>query len=184
MHAASVYTQPALLPHQVDSFQQIVLQADQDTVRYLALSILFERMSTVNLDSAIMYGRQLVELAEDMKEPHRQVKAWRVLGDVFRDADLLDSVTYAAKEALRKAKECRDEPCFTERLYAIKLLCIVNRRQVNAQMNIRLFQKLLETPGISEALHYEIRRLMAFPYIELGDYDESLRQLSLVWEYG
>lgn len=130
-----------------------------------------------------MYARRLIQLTDEMGEPHRQVRAWRVLGGVFNDAGLIDSITSVAQEALRKGRACQDERCFTENLFATKLLRIPFRKKGNLRAIIQALEEFRDTPGLSRALHFEARRLIAFPLFELGDYDASLKELSLVWNY-
>ncbi len=171
-----------LTPHKIDSFQQIVRKAKHDTTLYVALYALAEGYAVVNLDSARMYGLALIDLTTRM-EVHRQVRAHRVMGGIYLDANLIDSVEVYARKAIACSTACESWLCLNEQLYATKLLRIPLRRRGDIQGILDALAKLRDAPSVPEDLHYEARRLMSYPLLELGDFDESLKELQQVWTY-
>ena len=49
---------------------------------------------------------------------------------------------------------------------------------------IQRWEVFLTTPGLPKSIEFEVRRLMSYPLLEMGDHDQALRELKLVLEYG
>lgn len=168
----------------IDSLEVHVREGQSDTMLYLTLYALTESKSASNIDSAVVYARQLIALAGHMKVRPQQIKARLLLGHVFLKAGMIDSVEQVMLRAIAQGEDCQTERCFLEKMHSIKLLRVPLRQQGKVKEIIQRWRDFLMTPDLPESIEFEVRRLMSYPLLEMGDYDQALRELRSVLEYG
>ena len=109
--SASAQTHVSVL----DSLEAHVLEGQPDTLLYATLLALTETKARSNTDSAVAYAWRLIHLADQMPELALQVKARRMLGEVYQLAAMHDSVEQAAIRAIEHGPACEQDPCYYER---------------------------------------------------------------------
>lgn len=168
----------------IDSLEAHVREGQPDTLLYSTLYALTESKAVSNTDSAVAYAKQLIALADHMKAQPQQIGARRLLGDVYRQAGMIDSVEQVVLRAIAQGGNCQTERCFWEKMHAIKLLRMPLRQRGEIKEIIQRWEVFLTTPGLPKSIEFEVRRLMSYPLLEMGDHDQALRELKLVLEYG
>lgn len=171
-------------PYRIDSLEAHVREGQTDSLLYHTLYALAQIKAKMNTDSAVAYAWQLIALADEMREPPRQIRSRRVLGEVYYHAGMADSVEQATLRAITQGDNCQTEGCFFEKMHAIKLLRLPLRQRGQVKEIIRWWETFLQTPNLPHSIEFEVRRLMSYPLLEMGEQDQALRELIQVWEYG
>lgn len=180
--AACAFAQPQ--QNAVDSLEAHVLEGQSDTLLYETLLALAGAKARTNTDSAVAYVKQLVALSDQMPDLARQVKARRMLGEVYNVAAMPDSVEQASMRAITHGAACEEESCFYETMLSYKLLRQPLRQRGHIKQIIANWDYFLNTtPDLTPWIGFEVRRLMAYPLIEMGDLDRALKELDSVREY-
>ncbi|MEL7248796.1 MAG: histidine kinase dimerization/phosphoacceptor domain -containing protein [Bacteroidota bacterium] len=168
----------------IDSLESHVLEGQADTSLYTILWALSMMKAKANTDSAVAYAWQMIALADRMGELPRQIKARCVLGGVYFRANMMDSVEQATLRAISIADACAEHDCWFEKMHAIKQLRFPLRSRGQVKQIVHNWEDFLTTPDLPNSIAFEVRRLMSYPMMEMGDHDGALRELSRVWEYG
>lgn len=171
-------------PYRIDSLEAHVREGQPDSLLYHTLYALAQMKAKMNTDSAVNYAWQLIALADRMEELPRQIRSKRVLGEVYYHAGMTDSVEQATLRAIAQGDHCQTERCFFETMHAIKLLRLPLRQKGKIKEIIRWWDHFLATPDLPPSIAFEVRRLISYPLLEMGDHDRSLKELQQVWKYG
>ena len=91
----------------IDSLEAHVREGQPDTLLYSTLYALTESKAVSNTDSAVAYAKQLIALADHMKAQPQQIGARRLLGDVYRQAGMIDSVEQVVLRAIAQSDMSR-----------------------------------------------------------------------------
>ncbi len=168
----------------VDSLEAHVLEGQADTLLYETLLALTGSKARTNTDSAVAYAWQLIALGDRMPELALQVKARRILGEVYNLAGMPDSVEQATLRAIEHGPPCEEDPCYYERMLSYKLLRMPLRQRGHIKQIIANWDHFLATtPGLTTWMGFEVRRLMSYPLMEMGDLDRALSELKVVCDY-
>ncbi|MGH1434720.1 MAG: sensor histidine kinase [Lewinella sp.] len=93
----------------IDSLEAHVREGQPDTLLYSTLYALTESKAVSNTDSAVAYAKQLIALADHMKAQPQQIEARRLLGDVYRQAGMIDSVEQVVLRAIAQGGNCQKD---------------------------------------------------------------------------
>ncbi len=168
----------------IDSLEAHVLEGQVDTLLYSTLWALSSMKARANTDSAVAYAWQMIALADRMGKLSQRINARRVLGGVYFRANMMDSVEQATLRAITIADACQEHDCWFEQMHALKQLRFPLRNRGQVKQIIHNWEDFLTTPNLPSSIAFEVRRLKAYPMMEMGDHDGALRELSMVWEYG
>ena len=167
----------------VDSLEAHVLEGQPDTLLYPTLRALVNLKSRTNTDSAVAYAWQLIALSDQLDDWGYRVQARRMLGEVYLTAGMLDSVEQVALRTIPLGEGCVAKECFHEYMLTYKLLRVPLRQRGHIKQIIANWDAFLQTPNLPPWINFEVRRLMAYPLMEMGDLDRALSELKLVCDY-
>ena len=168
----------------VDSLEAHVLEGQTDSLLYTTLAALADIKTFTDTDSAVAYAWQLIALADRMGELPQRIKSRCILSGVYYHAGIIDSVEQVTRRAIAIGEACQEEACWAEKMYALKVLREPLRRRGAVKEIVQNWETFLTIPNLPRSLEFEVRRLMSYPILEMGDHARALKELSLVWEYG
>ena len=168
----------------LDSLEAHVLEGQKDSLLYTTLLALTDIKTFTNSDSAIAYAWELIALADRMGDLPQRISSRCVLSGIYFHVGMIDSVEQVTLRAIAVAEACEEEACWVEKINALKALRVPLRHRGAVKEIVNNWEAFLAIPNLPGSVEFEIRRLMSYPLLEMGDEYRALKELSMVWEYG
>jgi signal transduction histidine kinase len=159
-----------------DSLNIELAKAVDDTSRVLILANLSYYYRYQNLDTALVYGKKSLELAQKINFPRGESIAYQSIAVLYR---LTGDYSKALELLFKSLKMADDNKFLTERAYCLMRIAIVYYDLKEFEKSIAISHNSIQTPGQEERT-----RVKALNFLNLGQVYEKSDQLDSAWYYG
>ncbi len=138
----------------IDSLQSLLRESVPDSSRIKTLNDLAERYTDLNIDSALLYGNQALQLCSKAGTPAEKAVTYNTVAFLFWKAGVLDSALWFSFKALRIYTESGN---FPEMANAYNGIGLIYQSQNNLPLALEnqekalvLYEKISDSTGIAK----------------------------------